>query len=116
MSDPLSKFLSEHRASEFGLAPVSKAYAIKLAENLESERDALLATRDALIDISEQEEETCGYCNGSGGRYADGNTHYPSENAPVVPCGQCGGYGKVPPTDAREIALDALAALPERLK
>ena len=38
----LSKFLSEHRASEFGLAPVSKAYAIKMAENLESDRDALL--------------------------------------------------------------------------
>ena len=116
MTDQLSKFLSEHRASEFGLAPVSKAYAIKLAENLESERDALLTTRDALIDISEQEEESCGYCNGSGGRYAAGNDHYPSENAPTVPCGQCGGDGKVPPTDAREIALDALAALPERLK
>ena len=78
--------------------------------------DALLATRDARIEISEQEEENCGYCSGSGGRYADGNAHYPSENAPMVPCGQCGGYGKVPPTDAREIALDALAALPERLK
>ena len=43
MTEQLSKFLSEHRASEFGLAPVSKAHAIKMAENLESESNALLA-------------------------------------------------------------------------
>lgn len=81
-----------------------------------ADADALLAMRDTLIDISEQEEENCGYCNGSGGRYADGGAHYPSENAPMVPCGQCGGYGKVPPADAREIATAALAALPDYLR
>ncbi len=37
MSEPkLSEFLAEHRASEFGLAPVSKAMAVKMAEALEA--------------------------------------------------------------------------------
>ncbi len=35
MSEKLSEFLAEHKASEFGLAPVSKALAIKMAKALE---------------------------------------------------------------------------------
>ncbi len=76
-------------------------------EELEAKLEAM---KQALVEISEQEDELCSYCTGSGGRYADGGAHYPSENAPVVPCGQCGGSGKMPPPDARDLAASAIAA------
>ena len=41
MTDKLSEFLAEHKASEFGLAPVSKAMAIKMAVALEQRVEEL---------------------------------------------------------------------------
>ena len=41
MTEKLSEFLAEHKASEFGLAPVSKAYAIKMSEALEQRIEEL---------------------------------------------------------------------------
>jgi hypothetical protein len=48
MSEKLSEFLAEHRASTFGLAPVSKAWAIKMAIALESELAQAKAELDSL--------------------------------------------------------------------
>ena len=50
MDDKLSEFLAEHKASEFGLAPVSKAYAIKMAGALEQRIEELEEARDHLYE------------------------------------------------------------------
>jgi len=48
MSEKLSEFLLEHRASEFGLAPVSRALAIKMAVALEADLQRYQEKADAI--------------------------------------------------------------------
>lgn len=42
--------------------------------------------------------QTCARCEGNGLLYADGRTHYHSEQAPTIPCGVCSGTGTQAPT------------------
>ena len=53
MSEKLSEFLAEHRASEFGLAPVSKALAIKMAVAIETKLEALNEITDVVSGWAE---------------------------------------------------------------
>jgi hypothetical protein len=47
----LSRFLEEHKASEFGLAPVSKEMAIKMAKELQARCERLeRIMREAVLD------------------------------------------------------------------
>ena len=51
--------------------------------------------RFAFLTEAEWDTEMCHSCEGNGNRYADGKTHYPSEHAPTVSCGTCGGSGQI---------------------
>ena len=66
-------------------------------EALEAKLDATkqVIRRFAFLIEAEWDTEMCHSCEGNGNRYADGKTHYPSEHAPTVPCGTCGGSGQI---------------------
>lgn len=85
---------------------VEKIETTLIAENKAlAERNKKLET--ALTQIRGAEPERCSFCDGSGLRYADGKPHYPSENAPVIACGNCGGSGELQPANAKDIAEQA---------
>ena len=74
----------------------------------------LLAACEAVVAA---EERNCRTCEGNGRMYADGRAHYPSENAPTIACGHCGGSGHVAADfeALREIARSAIAAADRRI-
>lgn len=76
-----------------------------IIDRAEAARKDLL---EALKQIRDLETECCHRCEGEGNLYADGKAHYMSENAPTIPCGSCGGSGRILPEDAQDIAEAAL--------
>lgn len=64
---------------------------------------------EALERIRDLETDCCQRCEGNGQLYADGKAHFPSEDAPTIHCGNCGGSGRILPEDAQEIAAEILA-------
>jgi len=85
---------------------------VKNISEIVTKYDALKALNDrlkeALKQIRDLETECCPRCEGNGNIYADGKAHYMSENAPTIPCGNCGGSGRILPEDAQIIAEQAL--------
>lgn len=70
----------------------------------------------ALEEIRDAETDCCPRCEGNGNIYADGNTHYMSEHAPTIPCGNCGGIGQLQPANAQDMARAALEAAKKEMK
>jgi len=69
---------------------------------------------EALEQISENEGECCRRCEGDGRLWADGKPHYPTEQVDTVPCGNCGGSGRIYP-DVKDIADTAIATAEKQL-
>ena len=80
-------------------------HTVRLIKDLKSINDKLV---EALEKIRDLETDCCPRCEGEGNIYADGKAHYMSENAPTIPCGNCGGSGRILPEDAQDIAVEAL--------
>lgn len=68
----------------------------------------------ACEEIAGLETECCSRCEGGGRIWADGKPHFPHEQAGTIPCGSCGGSGRILPDDAQEIAEAALARNKEK--
>ena len=64
--------------------------------------------KTALEQIRDLETECCPRCEGNGRLYADGKAHLPSYQGDTIPCGSCGGSGRILPEDAQEIAQQAI--------
>jgi excinuclease UvrABC ATPase subunit len=63
--------------------------------------------RDRIKELLNQDRENCPRCEGNGRLYADGKSHYYSENVPTVLCPHCGGSGKI----FIELDADSILAL-----
>jgi hypothetical protein len=61
------------------------------------------AIREAAKKITDNCRQTCSKCEGDGRLWADGKSHYFSENRPTVECGHCGGKGEVNVAPTNEI-------------
>ena len=63
----------------------------------------------ALKEIASLESRCCPRCEGNGRLWADDKPHLPTEQVDTIPCGDCGGSGRIFPQEkAQEIAQDAI--------